>query len=421
MTDPELELFAREWNRCLAEADRRGAAALRGEGYELIVPEGEVLTADQEVAYIGDEDFRTPAVALVRMAAERDGDRAILTLENRVSGRIEGVPVRETHVWRLDCRRADGTWTARRAELTRSGRAPLRPDRPRQGGFRRLAGRAARRLGFRRPREIWSRAVAFGRLAYLPYRPGDDFILPPAPSEPPRTAEGGFPVPPESLWTDARYSAHGDKQVAAMLGLVEESGLAFRDGDRILDLGCGPGRMIRHLLPLAEKCEIWGVDIDSESILWCQRHLSPPFHFATTTKVPHLPFADGSFRFVYCGSLFTHIDDLADSWLLELRRILAPDGRLFLTLHDDRTVALLEAGRYAKSDMARALRASPTYQAAVKTGFAMFAIGRDSDSQIFYARDWFERRAAPSFAILSVTDEAYYYQTGYVLAPRGRP
>jgi ubiquinone/menaquinone biosynthesis C-methylase UbiE len=221
------------------------------------------------------------------------------------------------------------------------------------------------------------------------------------------------------LWTDARYSAHGGKQVAAMLALVEASGLAFRDGDRILDLGCGPGRMIRHLRPLAERCEIWGLDIDAEAILWCQSHLSPPFHFATTTKVPHLPFADGSVRFVYCGSLFTHIDDLADAWLLELRRILAPDGRLYLTLHDDRTVELLEEGRYARSDMAQSLRASPTYQAA-KAGFAMFAIGRDSESQVFYARDWFARRAAPSFDILSVTDEAYYYQTGYVLAPKAR-
>jgi len=419
MTDPEIERFVREWNRSLVDADRAAAEALRGEGYVLVSPEGGALTAEQELAFLGDADYRASAIDLVRMTAERDGERATVTVENRVAGRIEGETVKETHVWRLDCRRSGGTWTARRAELSRSGRVPARPSGSRPRGLRRLAGRAARRLGFRRPREIWSRAVAFGRLAYLPYRPGDDYILPPRPAQPPREPDGGFAIPPEALWTDARYSAHGDQQVAAMLALVEASGLAFRDGDRILDLGCGPGRMIRHLEPLAGRCEIWGVDIDAESILWCQRHLSPPFHFATTTKVPHLPFADASFRFVYCGSLFTHIDDLADSWLLELRRILAPDGRLYLTLHDEHTIALLESGRYARSEMAQGLRASPTYQAA-KSGFAMFTIGRDSDSQVFYDRGWFARRAAPSFDILSITDEAYYYQSGYVLAPRGR-
>jgi len=419
MTDPEIERFVHEWNRSLVEADRSAAVALRGEGYTFVAPDDGELTAEQELAYLGNPDFRATAIDLVRMTVERDGDRAAVTIENRVAGRIEGVSANETHVWRLDCCRRDGAWTARRAELSRPGQVRAGAGGSRQKSLRRLAGRTARRLGFRRPREIWSRAVAFGRLAYLPYRPGEDYILPPQPERPPREADGGFAIPPEALWTDARYSAHGDQQVAAMLALVEASGLAFRDGDRILDLGCGPGRMIRHLEPLAERCEIWGVDIDAKSILWCQRHLSPPFHFATTTKVPHLPFADGSFRFVYCGSLFTHIDDLADAWLLELRRILAPDGRLYLTLHDERTVELLESGQYARSEMAQGLRASPTYQAA-KTGFAMFTIGRDSDSQVFYDRGWFARRAAPSFDILSITDEAYYYQSGYVLAPKQR-
>jgi len=46
-------------------------------------------------------------------------------------------------------------------------------------------------------------------------------------------------------------------------------------------------------------------------MLWCQQRMSPLFKFATTTSFPHLPFEDGYFDFVYAGSVFTHITDLA--------------------------------------------------------------------------------------------------------------
>ena len=49
-------------------------------------------------------------------------------------------------------------------------------------------------------------------------------------------------------------------------------------------------------------------------------------NFATVTTAPHLPFADGYFDFAYCSSVFTHISDLADAWLLELRRIVRSGG-----------------------------------------------------------------------------------------------
>jgi SAM-dependent methyltransferase len=407
MADPETTAFAREWNRTLAEQDVNGAAALRAEDYRIALPQGNSLDRAQELALLGNRKITVKRIQMRRLAVQRDEDRATITIENRLEADLPEEQVRRLYRYTLACRKEEGRWQALEARLEELDEPDTGRAR-RLAALRRLAGRAARRLRGRPPADL-------PRLAWLPFRPGEDYILPP----PEPRAEGeSLAVPPEALWTDARYSAHGAAQVAAMLAIVEGSGLAFRDGDRILDLGCGPGRMIRHLLPLAERCEIWGADISAESILWCQRHLSPPFHFATTTKLPHLPFADGSFRFVYCGSLFTHIDDLADAWLLELRRILAPDGRLYLTLHDNCTVELLGSQRYIRSAMARALRGSATFAAARDQGFAMFTIGRDDGSQVFYDRDWFARRAAPSFEILSVTEEAYYYQTAYLLKPK---
>jgi ubiquinone/menaquinone biosynthesis C-methylase UbiE len=205
-----------------------------------------------------------------------------------------------------------------------------------------------------------------------------------------------------------------------MLGIVEQSGLSLSEGGRILDLGCGAGRMIRHLRPLTERCEIWGTDISAPHITWCKQHLSPPFHFATTTKVPHLPFEDRSFDLIYCGSLFTHIDDLAAAWLLELRRILTPSGRLYVTIHDEETIALFGKRRYSHAAIVKTIKASPTFQAA-DGDWGMFTIGRDDSSQVFYKRSYFERMAANIFDTLSITPEAYHYQTAFLLARKDRP
>jgi SAM-dependent methyltransferase len=286
------------------------------------------------------------------------------------------------------------------------------------------AGRSERvgsRLSSKRSPAAWIRFLvaklrpSFQQLAYVPYRPGEDFAFPRSSHNEAAGAE--LPLPPRSLWLGYDYRAHGKANVETMLNILYASGFEFEPGDRILDFGCGAGRMIRHLRSLAATCEIWGTDIDSAHIFWCKRNLSPPFRFATTTKVPHLPFEDRSFRFIYCGSVFTHIDDLADAWLLELRRILAPDGRLYVTIHDNRAVEMIEStpGRRWLSRV----KGRRVYRE-FKNDFDVMAIGRDSASQVFYDRDYFCRMASQIVDVLSVTPEAYFHQTAVLLKPRSR-
>jgi SAM-dependent methyltransferase len=283
--------------------------------------------------------------------------------------------------------------------------------------IRRATGAARRRLGLgpREPR----RSAKFQDVAYLPYAPAEDYAL--APHAPPLAAGAALPIPPQELWLGYDYVAHGETHVRTMLDIAAQSGFAPAAGDRILDLGCGAGRMIRHLRDLAESCEIWGTDISAPHITWCKHHLSPPFHFATTTKVPHLPFADSSFALIYCGSLFTHIDDLADAWLLELRRILRPGGRLYVTIHDENTMQLFDSPRYGHADIVKLIKASPTFQQA-GDDWGMFTIGRDNGSQVFYKSSYFERMVvSDGFDILSITPEAYHYQTAFLLTRKEQP
>ncbi|MDB5561380.1 MAG: Methyltransferase type 11 [Hyphomicrobiales bacterium] len=249
-------------------------------------------------------------------------------------------------------------------------------------------------------------------------------------------ASDGLPVPPRPFWIGYGndfgdkgkewYITKGKRDVDRMLEIVTASGFSLTPGSRVLEMGCAAGRMIRHLNSFSESCEIWGVDVDATLINWCKHNISPPFQFATTTTIPHLPFADSYFDFIYTGSVFTHIDDLAESWLLELRRILSPEGRLYVTIHDRHTIKMLDDGYFydktgyftdknnKEVHLTTTLNSDATYRSEKDT-FGMLVIGRDYGSQVFYDVEYFRKMVVPMYEILSITEEAYGYQTAILL------
>ena len=181
--------------------------------------------------------------------------------------------------------------------------------------------------------------------------------------------------------------------------------------------------MMRWLADIAHRCEVWGVDISARHIMWCQNHLSPPFKFATVTTAPHLPFEDGYFDLIYCGSVFTHIADLADAWLLELKRIVKPGGRLYITVHDKHTLDLIvkhpekvySDGLPVDSGFRNLLLSYDRAEKFMSRDFYMFTIGRALDSQVFYDIDYLYQHWGRSLNVVSITPEAYGYQTAIVL------
>ena len=255
---------------------------------------------------------------------------------------------------------------------------------------------------------------------YYPYCPGArSYVLPKVARQ---DGDGlGHPVPPRSQWISEKYGktaeeylASGRRDLQDMENVLTRAGLSLADLGNILEFGCGDGRMIRWLDYLAGTREVWGVDIHAARIFWCKQHLGPPLRFLTTTMVPHLPFEDQHFGFVFAGSVFTHIDDLADAWIAELRRILRPGGKLFMTVHLRCDIELLN-GPYRDSEFARGLRSCPEYDEFMKADFDVFTIGRAAESYVFYDLDFLRRAIEPLFRVLSVTPEIRLYQNALLL------
>lgn len=99
---------------------------------------------------------------------------------------------------------------------------------------------------------------------------------------------------------------------------------------RILDWGCGCGRIARYLARNAR--EFSGCDIDRDNVAWCQEHL--PGRYSVSSLRPPLPYEDGAFDLIYGVSVFTHFrSEIEALWLVELRRVATPGALLLMTVH----------------------------------------------------------------------------------------
>ena len=132
--------------------------------------------------------------------------------------------------------------------------------------------------------------------------------------------------------------------------LVDKGGL--RPTDRVLDVGCGCGRIAVALLPyLQAPGEYWGFDIVRPAVLWAQSHIAsrqPNFHFDTIDvynrqynrrgKIPPEQYrfacASDFFDFTFLTSVFTHLlaPDMRQ-YLREIARTLKPGGRCLVTYY----------------------------------------------------------------------------------------
>lgn len=131
-------------------------------------------------------------------------------------------------------------------------------------------------------------------------------------------------------------------------------GLMPRGRVRVLDLGCGCGRLARHFVPQPRVTRYVGIDVMKHEIDWCRqeigsRHGKAEFHFVDLrsatynpggqllTKDYRFPCADSTVDFVCAISVFTHLLEVdARHFLHETRRVLSGKGCALYSIHYDR-------------------------------------------------------------------------------------
>jgi ubiquinone/menaquinone biosynthesis C-methylase UbiE len=117
-------------------------------------------------------------------------------------------------------------------------------------------------------------------------------------------------------------------------------------GDRVLDLGCGAGELTADLARVAPHTV--GADV-AEAALARARRRHPDLQLRLVSLEGILPFDDGAFDVVWSSEVIEHVADTA-RWLSEVRRVLAPSGRLLLTTpaHGRLRLALFGINRFSE-------------------------------------------------------------------------
>jgi cyclopropane fatty-acyl-phospholipid synthase-like methyltransferase len=169
---------------------------------------------------------------------------------------------------------------------------------------------------------------------------------------------------------------HAGRRIAMWLGRHE----MLRPGTRLLDIGCGCGRVARHLLdsPIAAYD---GFDRHVRMIRWAQSHITARdsrFRFqyvdvrsgydeldSDVGAVPAaefaFPYEDGTFAGALAASVFTHVDFVSTShYLSETVRVLMPGGRVLASFFLGEKTSSMADSRWnfviAGDDLQRAIR-----------------------------------------------------------------
>jgi SAM-dependent methyltransferase len=154
-----------------------------------------------------------------------------------------------------------------------------------------------------------------------------------------------LPLPPESLrlhvgtkTSAANFMAQGANSSERVLEIFGE-----KPSGPILDWGCGSGRTLRWLQHYPGWRENYhGSDVDAEAIEWLRQNGQSNLRLCNDN--PPLPYADQTFDGLFAFSVLTHIHpEKHRDWYAELRRVLKPGARAYLTTQGLHVVKTLGA------------------------------------------------------------------------------
>ncbi len=130
------------------------------------------------------------------------------------------------------------------------------------------------------------------------------------------------------------YEAHfSEEENASELHMLTSHSQQFR-GKRILDLGCGTGRLMRTFVSSADAAV--GVDLSEASLRQCAQRLAPGSTIGLIwANAVDVRFAKEAFDVVVSTQVLEHLPsfDLRVSFLRQIHSALKPGGALLLTAY----------------------------------------------------------------------------------------
>jgi SAM-dependent methyltransferase len=208
------------------------------------------------------------------------------------------------------------------------------------------------------PRQLFLRSLERARLLRPLFRLRERLTTVRTAGRGPRNSDG-LPLPPPHLRTLTAGTADSgwflESGQAAAETIRQAAGRHGADLDsieRMLDFGCGCGRVLRHWQHLA-GVEIHAAEPDDRLAEWCTRNL-PFASVSRSSALPPLSHETAAFHLVYAVSVFTHLTERAQLlWMGELARVIRPGGLLLLTVHGDRYRDRLAAAERMAYDQGR--------------------------------------------------------------------
>jgi len=79
----------------------------------------------------------------------------------------------------------------------------------------------------------------------------------------------------------------------------------LKSGDRVLDVGCGKGFLMKDLMKVCPGLEVFGLDISEYAVMNCEPEVIGRLHLGNAT---HLPFPDRSFQAVLSINTIHNLD-----------------------------------------------------------------------------------------------------------------
>ena len=131
---------------------------------------------------------------------------------------------------------------------------------------------------------------------------------------------------------DTIYGETPEQELQSFLerfGIRDPQDLA---GRRVLDIGCGSGRLTQNLARWAPQAIVVGGDRSDSAHLAFRRCNGTPNVRIAQFDLHHAPFLDGTFDFIYADGVIPHVPD-PEAALGALDRLLRPGGRMFAWIY----------------------------------------------------------------------------------------